>query len=58
MLPSLCVSQIGAIVLVNCKTQAAFEASNVVLEEVRVFVEVDSLKRKLSEALSSVGIRC
>jgi hypothetical protein len=43
---------------VNCKTQAAFEASNVVLEEVRVFVEVDSLKRKLSEALSSVGIRC
>lgn len=40
----------------DCETQAAFEASNVVLEEVGVFVEVDGLQRKLSETLASVGI--
>jgi hypothetical protein len=40
----------------HCKTQATFEAADVVLEEVWVFVEIDGLKRELSEALSSVGI--
>jgi hypothetical protein len=29
-----------------------------VLEEVRVLVEVDSLKRELAETLSSVGVGC
>jgi hypothetical protein len=43
---------------VDCQTETALEATDVVLEEVRVFVEVDRLERELSEALSSVGIRC
>ena len=42
----------------DCKTQTAFEASNVVLEEVRVFVEVDGLERELAQTLSSVGVGC
>jgi hypothetical protein len=50
--------EIRAIVLVDRQTETAFEATDVVLKEVRVFVEVDRLKRELSEALSSVGIRC
>jgi hypothetical protein len=44
--------------LVNCQAQTAFEASDVVLEEVRVLVQVDGLERELSETLSSVGIGC
>ena len=40
----------------HCKTQATFETADVVLEEVRVLVEVDGLERELSETLSSVGI--
>jgi hypothetical protein len=44
--------------LVNCQAQATFEASDVVLEEVRVLVQVDGLERELSETLSSVGIGC
>jgi hypothetical protein len=41
---------------VNCETKATFEAADVVLEEVWVLVEIDGLKRELSQALSSVGI--
>jgi hypothetical protein len=42
--------------LVDCQTQAAFKASDVVLEEVRILVEVDGLERKLAQTLSPVGI--
>ena len=42
----------------DCQTEAAFEASDVVLEEVRVLVEVNGLKRELAETLSSVGVGC
>jgi hypothetical protein len=56
MLPSLCMREIGSIVLVDCQTETALEAADVVLEEVRVLVKVDGLERELSETLSSVGI--
>ena len=42
----------------NCQAQAAFEASDVVLEEVWVFVKVDSLERELPKALAPVSIGC
>ena len=57
MLPSLCMREIGSIVLVDRQTETALEAADVVLEEVRVLVKVDGLERELSETLSSVGIR-
>lgn len=40
------------------KAQTALEASNVVLEEVRVLVEVNGFERKLSKTLSSIGVSC
>jgi hypothetical protein len=42
---------------VDCQTETALEAADVVFEEVRVLIEVDGLECELSEALSSVGIR-
>lgn len=38
---ALRVGQVGAVILVDCETETALEAADVVLEEVRVFVEVD-----------------
>ena len=56
MLPSLCMSQIGAIVLVHRQAKAAFEASDVILKEVRILVEVDSLEGELAETFTAVCI--
>jgi hypothetical protein len=39
-----------------CQAKTAFETTDVVLEEVRVLVEVDGFERELSETFSSVGI--
>jgi hypothetical protein len=50
------VREIRAVVLVDGETQTALEAADVVLEEVRVLVEVDRLERELAETLSAVGI--
>jgi hypothetical protein len=58
MLPALCMREVRAVVLVDRETQTAFEAADVVLEEVRVLVEVDGLERELAETLSSVGVGC
>jgi hypothetical protein len=41
---------------VDGQAETTFEAADVVLEKVRVLVEVDGLERELSETLSSVGI--
>jgi hypothetical protein len=41
---------------VDCQAKTTFETADVVLEEVRVFVEVDGFERELSEAFSSVGV--
>jgi hypothetical protein len=43
--------------LVHGQAQAALEAADVVLEEVRVLVEVDGLERELAEAFTTVGVR-
>jgi hypothetical protein len=50
--------QIRAIVLVHRQTKAAFEASDVVLEEVRVLVEIDGLERELAKSFATVGVGC
>jgi hypothetical protein len=42
---------------VDGQAKTTLEAADVVLEEVRILVEVDGLERELSETLSSVGIR-
>lgn len=41
MLFALCVGQVGAVILVDCETETALKAADVILEEVGVFVEVD-----------------
>lgn len=48
MLATLSVSEVRAIVLVDCKTEATLEASDVVLEEVWVFVKVDGFEGEFS----------
>lgn len=57
MLASLSVREVGAIVLMHRQAETALEASDVVLEEVRILVEVDGLERELAETLTAVGIR-
>lgn len=40
----------------DCQAKTALEASDVVLEEVRVLVEVDGLERELTQTFSSIGV--
>jgi hypothetical protein len=58
MLPALGMGQIGAIILVNSETEAAFEGSDMVLEKIGVFVEVDGFEGEFSQTLSPIGVRC
>lgn len=58
MLASLSVSEIGAIVLVDGQTETTLEASNVVLEKVRIFIEIDRLEGEFAQTLTTVGVRC
>jgi len=58
MLSALGVCEIGAIVLVDCQAEAALEAADMVLEEVRVLVEVDRLEGELAETLAAVCVGC
>ena len=44
MLSALGVCEVGAVVLVDGKAESAFEAADVVLEKVRVLVEVDAFE--------------
>lgn len=57
MLATLCVCKVGAIVLVDCQTETALEAADVVLENVGIFVEIYRLERKLAETFAAVCIR-
>jgi hypothetical protein len=41
---------------VNSQAKTALEAADMVLEEVRVFVQVNGLKRKLAQTLPSVSV--
>lgn len=56
MLASLGVREIRPVVLVDCQAQSALEAADVVLEEVRVFVQVDCFEGELAESFASVGV--
>lgn len=56
MLASLSVGEIGAIVLMDGETEAAFKTANVIFEKVGVLVEIDVLKGEFSQALAAVGI--
>ena len=44
--------------MVDRKAETAFEATNMVLEEVWVLVKVDGFKRKLAKTFATVGIGC
>jgi len=57
MLSTLCVSEVGAVILVDSQAQTTFERADVVLEEVWVLVEVDCLEREFAEALTTVCVR-
>lgn len=56
MFATLCVSEVGSIVLMYCEAETAFERADMVLEEVRVFVEVDGFEREFSQTFTTVGI--
>jgi hypothetical protein len=58
MLSALGVCEVRAIVLVDGETESAFEGSDVVLEEVGVFIKVDSLEGEFAETFSSVCVSC
>lgn len=42
----------------DCQAETALEATDVVLEKVRVLVEVNRLECKLAETFSSISVRC
>lgn len=48
MLSTLGMSKIGSIVLMHREAEATFEGTNMVLEEIWVFVKVDGLQSQLS----------
>jgi hypothetical protein len=56
MLSALGVSEVGTIVLVDGQAESTFEGSDVVLEEVGIFVQVNSLESQFAQTLSSVSI--
>ena len=58
VLPSLGVCEVGAVVLVDRQAEPALEGADVVLEEVRVFVQVDGFQRKFAQSFSSVCVGC
>ena len=58
MLAALSMSKVGAIVLVDGQTEPAFKGTDVVFEEVGVFVQIDGFKGELAETLSSVCVCC
>jgi len=55
---ALRVREVGAVVLVDRQAEAALEAADVVLEEIRVLVEVDRLEGELAETLAAVRVGC
>ena len=50
------MGKIGTIVLVHGQAETAFERSDVVFEEVGVFIEIDGFKGKFAESLAAVSI--
>jgi hypothetical protein len=58
MFPPLGVREVRAVILVDGQAEAALEAADVVLEEVRVFVEVDGFEGEFAESFASVCVCC
>lgn len=56
MLAALCVSEIGAIILMYCETEPTLKGADVVLEEVGVFVQIDGFEGEFAETFSAVGV--
>ena len=56
MLATLRVGEIGSIVLVYRQAKATFERTNVVFEEIRIFVKVDSFEGKFSKSFATICI--
>ena len=56
MLAALGVGEVGAIILVDCEAEPAFEGADVILEEIWVFVEVDRFEGELAETFAPVGV--
>jgi hypothetical protein len=56
MLSALGVGEVGTIVLVDGQAESTFEGTDVVLEEVRVFVQVNSLESEFAQTLSSISV--
>lgn len=40
----------------DCQAKTTFETSNVVLEDIRILVEIDGFQSELSETFTSVGV--
>jgi hypothetical protein len=56
MLAALGMGEVGTVILVDCQTETTFEGADVVLEKVRVFVEIDGFKGEFAQALATVGM--
>lgn len=56
MLSALSMREVGTIILVNREAETAFERSDVILEEVGVFVEIDGFKGEFAQSLSSISV--
>ena len=56
MLATLCVSEIGAIVLMHCEAETAFEGADMIFEEVGVFVEIDGFEGEFAKSFAAVGV--
>ena len=42
--------------MVDCQAKTTLETADMVLEEIRILVEVDRLEGELSQTLSAVGV--
>ena len=57
MFAALGMREIRAIVLVDGQAESAFEAANMVFEEVRVFIEIDVFESELAKTFAPVRVR-
>lgn len=56
MLAALGVGEVGAVVLVDCQAETAFEGAHVVLEDVGIFLDIHSFHGDSAKSLTSVGV--
>jgi len=48
--------EVGAVILMHGQTETTFEGSNVVFEEVGVFVEIYGFESEFAKTLAAVGV--